>query len=135
MRPSWPLRRLIACGRSALIASVGLGREFRPGFLDGFATARRRRQIKPVLDALFADPALVTRRLVNEVLQYKRLDGVEDALAAIARNLVADGEQTVCIREHLATYAGRGPGDLGRGRPDRPRLARRRSPRTGCTWR
>ena len=91
----------------SLIASIGLGREFRPGFLDGFATARRRRQIKPVLDALFADPALVTRRLVNEVLQYKRLDGVEDALAAIARNLVADGEQTVCIREHLATYAGR----------------------------
>lgn len=90
-----------------LIASVGLGREFRPGFLDGFATARRRRQIKPVLDALFADPALVTRRLVNEVLQYKRLDGVEEALAGIAGNLVADGEQSVAIRDRLAPYPGR----------------------------
>ena len=90
----------------SLIASVGLGREFLPGFLDGFVAARRRRQIKPVLDALFADPALVTRRLVNDVLQYKRLDGVEQALGAIARNLVSDGQQTVSIRECLATYPG-----------------------------
>ena len=43
---------------------------------------------------------------MNDVLQYKRLDGVEQALGAIAGNLVADGQQTVSIRERLAAYPG-----------------------------
>jgi pyruvate dehydrogenase E2 component (dihydrolipoamide acetyltransferase) len=85
--------------------------------LDGFVRARRRGEIRPVLEALFAGSALVTRRLVEDVLRYKRLDGVDEALATIAAGLVApDGTQAVAIRDRLATYPGpllviRGPHD------------------------
>ncbi len=100
-----------------LVSSVGLGREINIGFLDGFARARRRGEVRPVLEALFADPVLVTRRLVEDVLRYKRLDGVDEALATIAAGLVApDGTQAVAVRDRLASYPGpllviRGPHD------------------------
>ena len=38
--------------------------------------------MKNVLQLLFADPDLVTRDLVNDVLAYKRLDGVDDRTVA-----------------------------------------------------
>ena len=90
----------------ALISSLGLGPEFNTGFLCGFVRARRRREIRPVLESLFADPALVTRRLVDDVLRHKRLDGVDDALRAIADQIVSDGRQVVAFRERLAKYPG-----------------------------
>ena len=90
----------------ALISSLGLGAELGAGFLDGFVQARRRKEIRPVLDALFADPALVTRRLVDDVLKYKRLDGVADALRVIADSLVSDGKQVATFRDRLASYPG-----------------------------
>ena len=40
--------------------------------------------MKNVLQLLFADPDLVTRDLVNDVLAYKRLDGVDEALRTVA---------------------------------------------------
>jgi pyruvate dehydrogenase E2 component (dihydrolipoamide acetyltransferase) len=40
--------------------------------------------MKNVLQLLFADPDLVTRDLVNGVLAYKRLDGVDEALRTVA---------------------------------------------------
>jgi pyruvate dehydrogenase E2 component (dihydrolipoamide acetyltransferase) len=46
-----------------------------------------------VLQLLFADPDLVTRQLVDEVLRYKRLDGVEGALRALQAALFAEGRQ------------------------------------------
>lgn len=90
-----------------LVSSVGLGPEINTDFVNGFARARLRGEIRPVLEALFADPALVTRRLVEDVLRYKRIDGVDEALAAIAAGLVAsDGTQAVSFRDRLAGYPG-----------------------------
>jgi pyruvate dehydrogenase E2 component (dihydrolipoyllysine-residue acetyltransferase) len=77
----------------ALVAPVGFGGEINTGYIDGFIAARTRRELKPVLQLLFADPNLVTRQLVDEVLRYKRLDGVEDALRTLQTNLFADGRQ------------------------------------------
>ena len=50
---------------------------------------RTRRELKPVLGRLFADPSLVTRQLVDEVLRYKRLDGVDNALRSLQASLFA----------------------------------------------
>jgi len=90
-----------------LVSSIGLGSEINGEFVNGFARGQRRGEIKPVLEVLFADPTLVTRRLVEDVLRYKRLDGVDEALATIAASMVADdGTQKVAIRDRLTDYPG-----------------------------
>ncbi len=74
-----------------LIAPAGFGPEINAGFLRGFADAQTRRELKPVVGQLFADESLVTRQLVDDLLAYKRLDGVDEALRALLRALL-DGD-------------------------------------------
>ena len=74
-----------------LIAPSGFGPEINAGYLRGFADAQTRRELKPVIGQLFADESLVTRQLVDDLLAYKRLDGVDEALHALADALL-DGE-------------------------------------------
>ena len=70
----------------ALICAAGLpGGRLDSGYLDGFLAARRARDLAGVLSQLFADPAFATRELAESVLKARRLDGTEDALAAIRR--------------------------------------------------
>ena len=59
-----------------LICSAGLGPEIG-SYVDEFVAAQGRKDLKPVLEQLFADKSLVSRQLVDDVLKYKRLDGVE----------------------------------------------------------
>ena len=77
----------------SLVAPAGLGEEIDRDYVEGFVAATGRRDLKPVLQRLFADPALVNRQMVDDVLRYKRLDGVQDALGAIAARLFPDGRQ------------------------------------------
>jgi pyruvate dehydrogenase E2 component (dihydrolipoamide acetyltransferase) len=77
----------------SLISSAGLGPEIDAAYIDGFVTATSRRELKPLLERLFADPTLVSRQLVDEVLKYKRLDGVTDALRALAAAQFPAGRQ------------------------------------------
>jgi pyruvate dehydrogenase E2 component (dihydrolipoamide acetyltransferase) len=49
--------------------------------------------MKNVLQLLFADPDLVTRDLVNDVLSYKRLDGVDEVLRTVADRVFPGGMQ------------------------------------------
>jgi len=74
-----------------LIAPSGFGPEINAGYLRGFADAQTRRELKPVIGQLFADESLVTRQLVDDLLAYKRLDGVDEALHALADTLL-DGD-------------------------------------------
>jgi pyruvate dehydrogenase E2 component (dihydrolipoamide acetyltransferase) len=74
-----------------LIAPSGFGPEINAGYLRGFADAQTRRELKPVVGQLFADETLVTRQLVDDLLAYKRLDGVDQALHALADTLL-DGD-------------------------------------------
>ena len=76
-----------------LIASAGLGSEINGEYLTGFLGAGRRKEMKPVLGKLFADEGLVSRRMVEDVLRNKRLDGVDTALATIAQSVFAEGKQ------------------------------------------
>jgi pyruvate dehydrogenase E2 component (dihydrolipoamide acetyltransferase) len=67
-----------------LIAPAGVGSDVNREYIDGFIAAESRRELKPVLQLLFADESLVTRSLVDDVLKYKRIDGVTEALRTIA---------------------------------------------------
>jgi len=77
----------------ALIASAGLGDEINSGYTEGFASAESRRDLKPVLEQLFANPELVTRQMVDDVLKYKRLDGVGALLAELSKAIFGGGKQ------------------------------------------
>jgi pyruvate dehydrogenase E2 component (dihydrolipoamide acetyltransferase) len=86
-----------------LIATVGLGQEIDREFIDGFVAAESRRELRPVLERLFADPAVVTRQFAEEVAKSKRIDGADEALRTIAAAAFPDGRQAVDIREATAT--------------------------------
>jgi len=77
----------------ALIASAGLGDEIDTAYTEGFAAAQSRRELKPLVERLFARPELVTRQLLDAVLKYKRLDGVSELLGELGGSLFAQGRQ------------------------------------------
>jgi pyruvate dehydrogenase E2 component (dihydrolipoamide acetyltransferase) len=78
----------------ALVASAGLGPEIDSGYIDGFVQAASRRELKPVVERLFADPSLVSRQLIDDLLRYKRIDGVADLLGALGAALFGGGRQS-----------------------------------------
>lgn len=78
----------------ALVNSAGLGREIDHGYTEGFVAAASRRELKPVVEMLFADPSLVSRQLLDDLLKYKRLDGVTDLLGALGGALFGGGRQS-----------------------------------------
>jgi pyruvate dehydrogenase E2 component (dihydrolipoamide acetyltransferase) len=100
-----------------LIASAGLGREVDSAFIDGFIRARRRREATEMLQRLVHDPASVSRTMVEEVLRYKRLDGVEAALTTIAQTWFPDGRQRLDLTARLEQLVI--PVELIWGREDR----------------
>src|SRR5439155_4358432 len=85
-----------------LIASAGLGTEINAAFIDGFVRASRRREAVEVLRLLVHDPALVSRTMVEDVLRYKRLDGVQAALASIAEEWFPGGRQRAGLADAVA---------------------------------
>ena len=78
----------------SLVCSAGLGPEINREYIDGFVSSGSRRQLKPVLENLFADAGLVNRSLVDGVLRYKRLDGVTESLQALADGVFPGGAQS-----------------------------------------
>ena len=87
----------------ALVDSAGLGEEIDREYVEGFVAATGRRDLKPVLQRLFASPELVNRQMVDDVLRYKRLDGVQEALAAISGQLFPDGRQRHVLADDLGS--------------------------------
>ena len=81
-----------------LIASAGLGAEINTDYLRGFTRSRNRRELQPHLRQLFADASLVTRQLVADLLKYKRLDGVQACLEALAYQLTDTAEPAAHAR-------------------------------------
>jgi pyruvate dehydrogenase E2 component (dihydrolipoamide acetyltransferase) len=75
------------------IATVGLGPDINIAYIDGFISSSSRRDLKPVIEQLFANPALVTRQLIDDLLKYKRLDGVDQALRGLAASVFPQGRQ------------------------------------------
>ncbi|MSP83965.1 MAG: acetoin dehydrogenase dihydrolipoyllysine-residue acetyltransferase subunit [Alphaproteobacteria bacterium] len=91
-----------AAAALSLIASAGLGPEIDGAYLQEFIAAGRRRELGAALGKLFADPALVTGDMINNVLKSKRLDGATEALTAIAVGSFPGGRQAWVMRDRLA---------------------------------
>ena len=83
------------------ICSAGLGREINMAYIEGFMAAKRRKQLQPVLEMLVADPQMVSREMIEDVLKFKRLDGVETALNRIIEGTFAGGQQALQLTGRL----------------------------------
>jgi pyruvate dehydrogenase E2 component (dihydrolipoamide acetyltransferase) len=92
-----------------LIAPSGFGPEINAGYLRGFADARTRRELKPVVGQLFADDSLVTRQVVDDLLAYKRLDGVDVALHTLVDTLLDGDTQRIDSAAAIAAIGGAVP--------------------------
>jgi pyruvate dehydrogenase E2 component (dihydrolipoamide acetyltransferase) len=100
---SFALRERERVATLTLISSASLGPEINAAFIDGFVRAARRREAIEALNLLVHDPALVSRTMIEDVLRYKRLDGVPEALAAFAEEWFPGGRQRVALSDALAT--------------------------------
>jgi pyruvate dehydrogenase E2 component (dihydrolipoamide acetyltransferase) len=78
-----------------LIASAGLGPEIDGEFIHAFVAAERRKEMTGVANKLYADENIVTRRVVEDMLRIKRIDGVSKAMATIAVQQFPGGRQHV----------------------------------------
>jgi len=111
------LRRPERVATLTLVAPAGLGPEINSSFIDGFVRASRRRDAAEVLGLLVDDPALVSRSMVEDVLRYKRLDGVTAALTKIAEAWFGGGRQSLDLTGRIGTLTM--PVQLIWGRNDR----------------
>jgi pyruvate dehydrogenase E2 component (dihydrolipoamide acetyltransferase) len=68
----------------SLIAPFGLGGVLNKAFIAEFTAAQRARDVQRCLMLLFVSPKMVTGAMVETVVQYKRLDGVSEALEKLA---------------------------------------------------
>src|SRR5262249_52873821 len=62
----------------------------------------RPRQLRPFVEQLFANPALVGRKMLDDIIAYKRLDGAVEALNTIAGTIFKNGRQAVDLVPGLA---------------------------------
>lgn len=85
-----------------LIAPAGLGPQINMDFINGFIEADRVRGVQDVLKYLVHDKSLIGRRMADDVLRYKRLDGAEAALRKVAQACFPDGKQGDDLRPVLA---------------------------------
>jgi pyruvate dehydrogenase E2 component (dihydrolipoamide acetyltransferase) len=85
-----------------LIAPAGLGPEINMVYIEGFMRASRHKQLRPFVEQLFANPALVGRKMLDDIINYKRLDGAVEALNTIAGAVFEGGRQAVDLVPRLA---------------------------------
>lgn len=71
------------------ICGAGFGSAVNMDYVNGYLAASRRKDLQPAAELLFADKSLITRDMLDDMIKMKRLDGVEDALRAIAKAALA----------------------------------------------
>ena len=101
-----------------LIAPAGFGAEINNAYLRGFAGAQTRRELRPVVGQLFADDSMVTRQVVDDLLAYKRLDGVDAALSTMLNTLLDGDRQRIDAASQLAALGGAVPATVIWGSAD-----------------
>lgn len=67
-----------------LIGPAGIGQKINAEFIRGYIGACSRVEIEPLMRLLYSDPVRVTGQLLQQALEYKRREGVVDALSRIA---------------------------------------------------
>ena len=82
---------------------IGTGDQCR--LHQGFCTCLITARIEARARTTVCGSDLVSRQLIDDVLKYKRLDGVGEALDALAKSLFADGKQASVLAADAAKTA------------------------------
>jgi pyruvate dehydrogenase E2 component (dihydrolipoamide acetyltransferase) len=85
------------------LAPVGLGEAVNNAFIRSYITAEKRRDVKAVLQKLFADPELISAAMIEGVQRFKRLEGARAALEQIANTIFPGGHQAHSFRQLMNT--------------------------------
>ena len=87
---------MLALDRSGQVKSLtavcgaGVSGMLNRAYVEGFVAATRRKDLKPVIEMLFAEPTRVTREMLDELIAFKRIDGVAQALRLLIDNALSD---------------------------------------------
>jgi len=74
-----------------LIASVGVGSAVNEQYISNYISARTSRELRAVLEEIFFVRKKLSRHMVEQVLRYKRIDGVNGNLEMIAEHCLPPG--------------------------------------------
>ena len=85
----------------SLIAPVGLGPDINMDYIDGFISQTRARKLRAVLELLVEDASAISADMVEDIIKFKRLDGVGAALNLLRDGVMPDGKQGVSFRDGL----------------------------------
>ncbi len=102
---------------ATLIAPAGLGSEINMDYINGFISQSRAKKLRAVLEMLVADPGAITSEMVDEVIKFKRVDGVGPALEKLRDGLMPGGTQGTDLRASLSALAA--PAQVVWGKEDR----------------
>ncbi|MGF1474175.1 MAG: acetoin dehydrogenase dihydrolipoyllysine-residue acetyltransferase subunit [Geminicoccaceae bacterium] len=86
---------------ATLVAPASLGPDINMSYIDGFMREKRAKKLKPVLEMLVHDPKMISAEMVDDVIKYKRVDGVDAALNTIANATFAGGHQSLELKNKL----------------------------------
>lgn len=85
----------------SLIAPVGLGPDINMEYIDGFITQTRARKLRAVIELLVDDPTGISPDMIEDIIKYKRLDGVGPALELLRDKIMPAGQQAAALKDHL----------------------------------
>lgn len=85
----------------SLVAPVGLGADINMDYIDGFISQTRARKLRAVLELLVDDADAISADMVEDIIKFKRLDGVGTALGLLRDQIMPDGQQGVSFRKQL----------------------------------
>ena len=85
-----------------LFAPAGLGPQINADFLDGILRARRTESLRPWLELLVHDPALIPEAMVKAVALQREDEALNDAMEGFRERFLPDGTQAISSRADLA---------------------------------
>lgn len=84
-----------------LIGPAGIGEEINTEFLEGYISGKRQKHLKPVLEQLVNDKSLISSDMMEDVLKFKRIDGVPEGLKKLVEANFDGGRQKVLLNSVL----------------------------------
>lgn len=85
----------------SLIAPVGFGADINMDYIDGFISQTRARKLRGVLELLVDDASAISADMVEDIIKFKRLDGVGAALGQLRDQVMPGGKQGISFRDRL----------------------------------
>ncbi len=89
------------------VCGAGFGDDINMDYITGFIEGKRQRQLTQTLGALFADKSLVSKDMVDDIIKFKRLDGVDAALRTLSSASFEGGKQSVSLLDQVQTLGGK----------------------------